>query len=249
MAEHQQGPHDAHHTQSDHGGAHHVNYKKIYLTLLVLLVISVVGPFFGIVWVTLITAFGIAIVKANLVIQNFMHLKWERRIAKWFLTTSLVLMALMMAGVSVDVMNHEGNNWENVAAMAAVERGIPLEPGEETELAEETDAEPVETAAFNAPQMFGLVCGSCHGAAGDGTGPAGALLNPKPANFTDPAFWAEQNLHPQFPVRDRARIVQVIANGGPAVGKSPLMVGWSASFTAEQIEQLADHVMSFRPAQ
>jgi hypothetical protein len=152
-----------------------------------------------------------------------------------------------VGGVSVDVMNHEGNNWENVAAQAAVERGIPLEPGEVEEVEEETEGEPVETAAFNAPQMFGLVCGSCHGAAGAGDGPAGAALDPRPANFTDAAFWAEGDLHPQFPTRDRARIVQVIANGGASVGRSPLMVGWNASFTPEQIEQLADHVMSFRP--
>jgi caa(3)-type oxidase subunit IV len=233
-----------------HDDTHHVNYKKIYFTLLGLLVVSVAGPFIGVLWVTLITAFGIAIVKANLVIQNFMHLKWERRIAKWFLATSLVLMALFVGGVSVDVMNHEGNNWENVAAMAAVERGIPLEPGEEGEAVEEegVEAEPVE-AAFSAPQMFGLVCASCHGTAGDGTGPAGAALTPPPANFTDPAFWAAQNLHAEYPVRDRERIVHVIANGAASVGLSPLMVGWSASFTPEQIEQLADHVMSLRPPQ
>ena len=245
MAEH----HDDRQLDKSHD-AHHVNYKKIYFTLLGLLVVSVVGPFFGILWVTLITAFGIAIVKANLVIQNFMHLKWERRIAKWFLTTSLVLMFLMVAGVSVDILNHEGNNWENIAAQAAVERGIPLEPGEEGELAveEETEAEPV-AAGFNAPQMFGLVCASCHGATGDGTGPAGAALDPKPASFTDPAFWAEQNLHPEFPVRDRERIVKVIRDGAASVGRSPLMVGWSASFTPEQVEQLADHVMSLRPVQ
>ena len=222
--------HDAH-----HGGAHHVNYKKIYLTLLALLVVSVAGPFIGVVWVTLITAFGIAVVKANLVVQNFMHLKWEKRIAKWVLTTSLVLMAIMMAGTSVDVMNHEGNNWENVAAQAAVERGIPGE-GEEVEV--EAEVEVVE-AGFSAPTTFGLVCASCHGAAGDGAGPAGLALDPRPANFTDPAFWAE---------RDRARIVQVITNGGASVGRSPLMVGWSASFTAEQIEELADYVATFRPA-
>ncbi|MSR21156.1 MAG: hypothetical protein EXR91_09290, partial [Gemmatimonadetes bacterium] len=196
---------------------------------------SVAGPFFGIVWVTLITAFGIAFVKANLVIQNFMHLKWEKRIAKWVLTTSLVLMALMMAGVSVDVMNHEGNNWENVAAQAAVERGIP---GEGEEVAEEPVVA-VVAAGFSAPNMFGLVCATCHGAAGDGTGAAGLALDPHPANFTDPAFWAE---------RDRERIVNVITNGGASVGKSPLMVGWSASFTAEQIQELADYVTTFRPA-
>jgi hypothetical protein len=157
-------------------------------------------------------------------------------------------MGLMVAGVSVDVLNHEGNNWENVAAMAAVERGIPLEPGEEAEAVEEAE-EAEEPAAFNVVQLYGLICGSCHGVSGDGSGAAGALLAVRPANFTDPAFWAEQNLHPEFPVRDRARIVKVIRDGGASVAKSPLMVGWSASFTPEQIELLADHVMSFRPGQ
>jgi caa(3)-type oxidase subunit IV len=215
--------------------AHHVNYKKIYFTLLALLVVSVAGPFLEIVWVTLITAFGIALVKANLVIQNFMHLKWEKRIAKWVLTTSVVLMALMMAGVSADVMNHEGNNWENVAAQAAVERGLAAIAGE---VVEEEEVEVVE-AGFSAPNMFGLVCASCHGAAGDGTGAAGLALDPRPANFTDPTFWA---------TRDMEDIVNVITNGGAAVGRSPLMVGWSASFTAEQIQELGNYVATFRPA-
>ena len=220
-----------HHDQHD---SHHPNYKKIYFTLLGLLVVSVVGPFFGIVWVTLITAFGIALVKANLVIQNFMHLRWEKRIAKWVLTVSLVLMALFVAGVSVDVLNHEGNNWENIAAQAAVERGLAAAAGEEVH---EEEVEVVE-AGFSAPSTFNLVCASCHGSAGDGTGPAGLALNPRPANFTDPAFWA---------TRDMARIVTVITNGATAVGGSSLMVGWSASFTPEQIQELADYVATFRP--
>jgi caa(3)-type oxidase subunit IV len=230
MAEHneQQG-HDA------HGGGHHVNYKKIYLTLLVLLVVSVVGPFFEILWVTLVTAFGVALVKANLVIQNFMHLKWEKRIMKWMLVTSVVLMALFVAGVSSDVLNHEGRNWENVAAQAAVERGIA---GHEGEVAVEPEVELVE-AGFSPQGMFNIVCASCHGAAGDGTGPAGAALDPQPADFTDADFWAS---------RDMDRIVTVIRDGAAAVGGSSLMVGWSASFTPEQIQQLADYVASFRPS-
>ena len=227
MAEH----HDEHGQQD----AHHVNYKKIYFTLLGLLVVSVVGPFFGILWVTLVTAFGIAVVKATLVIQNFMHLKWEKRIMRWVLATSLILMALFMAGVSADVLNHEGNNWENIAAKAAVERGLAAMAGEVVEEVEAT--EPVDVG-FNAPQMYGIVCGSCHGAAGDGTGAAGLALNPRPANFTDPAFWA---------TRDMARITNVITNGAASVGGSALMVGWSASFTPEQIQELADYVATFRP--
>ena len=118
--------------QEHHDDGHHVNYFKIYIILLVLLVISVVGPIVadvirevtGVAWVatllTLVTAFGIAVYKAKLVIENFMHLKWEKRIMKWMLTTSLLLMALMFAGISPDVMNHEGYNWRNVAAEAAV---------------------------------------------------------------------------------------------------------------------------------
>lgn len=221
---------------SGHEAGHHTNYKKIYFTLLGLLVISVMGPFAGILIVTLVTAFGIAVVKATLVVQNFMHLKEEKRLMKWMLATSLLLMALMFAGVSADILNHEGRNWENLAARAAIERGIS-EPHAEGEAAEEqVEAVP---AGFNVDNTFSVVCASCHGQAGDGTGPAGAALDPPPANFTDPEFWA---------TRDRDRIVNVITNGAAAAfGGSPLMVGWSASFTAENIQELADHVMEFRP--
>jgi hypothetical protein len=59
-----------------------------------------------------------------------------------------------------------------------------------------------------------------------------------PPNFTDSEFWAS---------RDMDRIVTVISDGAAAVGGSSLMVGWSASFSAEQIQQLADYVASFRP--
>jgi len=39
----------------------------------------------------------------------------------------------------------------------------------------------------------------------------------------------------------------VIRDGAVSVGGSPLMVAWGASFTDEQIGELADHVGSFRP--
>ena len=225
----------AQHAEGHEHDGHHTNYKKIYFTLLILLVISVTGPFLGIFLVTLITAFGIAVVKASMVIRNFMHLKDEKRLMVWMLTSSLILMALMFAGLSVDILNHEGRNWENLAARAAIERGI-AGPGEES--AEEgAGAEVVETE-FSAATTFNGVCAACHGRAGDGSGPAGAALTPKPANFTDPAFWEG---------RDRDRIVNVIANGAASVGGSPLMVAWSATYSPEQIQELADYVMEFRP--
>ncbi len=48
---------------------HQTNYKKIYFTLLALLVVSVAGPFIGILWVTLVTAFGIALKQNGILIQ------------------------------------------------------------------------------------------------------------------------------------------------------------------------------------
>lgn len=228
------------HHEPEQGDGHHVDYKKIYLLLLGLLAVSIVGPTFGIVWVTLITAFGVAVVKANLVIQNFMHLKWERRLMKWMLATSLILVGLFVAGVAPDVMNHEGNNWNNLAAKAATERGIDAEHAEVP-----LDGEPGEDVAeaeqgeFSAEQAFSTVCATCHGLEGDGNGPAGAALNPPPANFTDPEFWA---------TRDEQRIVTVIRDGAVAVGGSPLMVAWRSTYSDEQIQALAEYVMSFRPS-
>ncbi len=90
---------------------HHPDYVKIWGILVVLLAISVAGPMIGIKVVTLLTAFGIAIVKAYLVAKNFMHLNVEPRYAVYLLCTVLVFMLLFFAGSAPDVMKHEGTNW------------------------------------------------------------------------------------------------------------------------------------------
>jgi mono/diheme cytochrome c family protein len=38
-------------------------------------------------------------------------------------------------------------------------------------------------------KLYGDKCQICHGVKGDGNGPAGAALSPKPADFTSPKFW------------------------------------------------------------
>jgi len=218
---------------------HHVNYKKIYFWLLGLLVVSVAGPFIGIGWVTLVTAFGIALIKANLVIQNFMHLRWEKQLAKWVLLSSLILMALFVAGVAPDVMNHEGNNWENLAAQAAVERGIGDDHGEGGEAPDGgTAVVAAEPGVFNPGGQYNLICALCHGTAGDGTGAGGAAFDPPPGNFTDPVFWE---------TRDDERIKTAIRDGGAAVGVSANMAPWGALFDDAQLDQMVEYVKSFRP--
>ena len=110
----------------------HRNYVKIWAVLLVLLIISVAGPFLGIQIVTLITAFGIALVKAYLVAKNFMHLDIEKPIVHWLLAIALAFMVLLYAGVAPDVMKGDGQNWKKDAGWhPAIEDGHG-EQGEDT---------------------------------------------------------------------------------------------------------------------
>jgi caa(3)-type oxidase subunit IV len=116
----QQAPHDHDHAAGEHGhDTHHGNYVRIWGILLILLVISVAGPFLGHPVVTLVTAFGIAIVKAYLVAKNFMHINVAPRFVAYLVATTLVFMLLFFAGTSPDVMKSEGRGWVKPAWMAA----------------------------------------------------------------------------------------------------------------------------------
>jgi len=116
---------DAHHDDHAHGPKH---YWKIAKILIALATASFVGPMigdrFGLHWLTMISAFGIALVKAWLVIKHFMHLNVEKRYVNYMLLTALAFMMLFFAGVAPDVMNHRGRQWENVAAQSEVKRAL-----------------------------------------------------------------------------------------------------------------------------
>ena len=103
------------------------NYVKIWAILLVLLVISILGPELEIKIVTMITAFGIAVVKAYMVAKYFMHIDIERKYVHYLLITGITFMLIFYFGVAHDVMKHEGQNWENVAAKSEVKRVQDLE--------------------------------------------------------------------------------------------------------------------------
>jgi caa(3)-type oxidase subunit IV len=108
-----------------HAEAHHINYVRIWQILLVLLVVSVLGPLLEIKIVTLITAFGIAVVKAYLVAKNFMHLNVQPRYVVYILGTALVFMLLFYAGTAGDVMKHAGDNWHKVYVEPSATEAAP----------------------------------------------------------------------------------------------------------------------------
>lgn len=104
------------HTDSHGHDDHAHNYVRIWGILVALLVISVIGPFVGdatgVRAITLLTAFGIAVYKAYLVVKNFMHLPAERAFVTYMVVTCLVFMFLFFAGTAPDVMKNEGAGWE-----------------------------------------------------------------------------------------------------------------------------------------
>ncbi len=120
-------------------GAHSIeHYTRIYFYLCGLFLISFAGPLISDVvfdhdsWIRFIivmtTAFVVAVIKAWLVAKHFMHVTVEKRFVHYMLVTGLVFMLMFVAGTSVDVMNHEGARWENVAAKAEIKRALEAGP-------------------------------------------------------------------------------------------------------------------------
>lgn len=86
----------------------------------------------------------------------------------------------------------------------------PSKPATPTPPPEPAEPDP----AADARALFRTRCATCHGPEGRGDGPGGAVLDPKPRNFTD-SVW-------QDGVKDEA-LREIIVKGGAAVGKSPGM--------------------------
>lgn len=98
--------------EQTHSAPHaHTNYFKVWVTLVILLVISVLGPMIGIKAITLITAFGIAGVKAFMVASKFMHLNTEKKYIVYFLLICLFLMIFFFFTIAPDIMSNHGTNW------------------------------------------------------------------------------------------------------------------------------------------
>jgi mono/diheme cytochrome c family protein len=82
-------------------------------------------------------------------------------------------------------------------------------------------------------KLYSTKCQICHGVKGDGNGPAGEALSPKPADFTSPKFW-------QGDVDKK--ITDTIENGH---GMMP-----SFDLKATEIKEIIDYLShAFKPAQ
>lgn len=85
--------------------------------------------------------------------------------------------------------------------------------------------------------IYSQRCVPCHGERGAGDGAASASLNPKPRDFTDPAW--------QTSVTDEY-LEKIIKFGGAGVGKSPAMPNNPDLTDPATITGLKDIVRSFK---
>lgn len=76
---------------------------------------------------------------------------------------------------------------------------------------------------------YATYCAPCHGARGGGDGPLARMLVPKPARHRDSAF---------LNARSDAYLIRLLREGGPALGKSPLMAAWGRILSEGQIRDL-----------
>lgn len=120
---------------------HHTNYVKIWAVLLGLLAVSLIGPEFGIRWLTLLTAFGIAIVKAYIVADRFMHINQMPKFINYIVVSCLVLILLFFTAVAPDVMNKTGTNWVKPDWVAGTENDwVTVGRGDASHGAHDTEA-------------------------------------------------------------------------------------------------------------
>lgn len=83
---------------------------------------------------------------------------------------------------------------------------------------------------------YQIYCSRCHGDTGQGDGPDGATLSPKPRDFTDCALMSK--------IPD-ATIIKAITSGGASVSLSRDMPAWGEALSDKKIHALAAFVRTF----
>ena len=84
-------------------------------------------------------------------------------------------------------------------------------------------------------EVYDLNCVTCHGESGKGDGPAGASLDPKPANFSE-----------RLPEVQDDFIFWVINEGGAAAGLSPSMASYKGVLSEDEMWQVTAYIRTLK---
>ena len=95
-------------------------------------------------------------------------------------------------------------------------------------------AQPSDAAdSAKGQEVYNTYCALCHGPTGLGDGVGAAALDPKPRDLSSAAI---------LETYTDEYLVNVITNGGMAVGKSPAMPPWGGVVSPEDIENVVAHI-------
>ncbi len=152
---------------------------KAFAALLVLTVITFALSFVHLGSLNYVVGMLVACVKATIVVGVFMNLRKDDPSNTVIFASGFVFLAIFVVLTSTDLLfrgNVYTNNKPIFKAIAGPSKfKKPWEPTPEL--------------VAHGKDVFSQQCVSCHGAAGEGNGPAAAALNPHPRNFTQDAGW------------------------------------------------------------
>ncbi len=119
----------------------------------------------------------VAVVKASLVGLVFMGLKYDRKENGLIFLTSFLFLAIFIVLTATDLL-FRGDVYVKGPLVAATGKSQFKKPWIST-----------PELVAKGKGLYEQQCVACHGATGQGNGPAGAALNPPPRNFTVAAGW------------------------------------------------------------
>ncbi|MBL7685913.1 MAG: c-type cytochrome [Deltaproteobacteria bacterium] len=168
-------------SKNGHSNNHTKAYVGVFIALLVLTFVTVEVSYHDFGAFNMLVAMLVACLKAALVCLIFMHLRYDNKMNQTIFAFSIIFLVIFIGLTASDLL----------VRPTIVEAKVQAVQGPSGVNSAKMNELRVSTPALLAKgkELYAQNCTSCHGASGQGDGPAAGALNPKPRNFTQDAGW------------------------------------------------------------